>query len=389
MKLEIELPARVDKSIQQSINQNSDDDGFCISISPKRLNTSFHYYRYIIMVLGGLIMGAMLNLRLSMAVAMISMVNHTALYEHEHPNSSAKDYFPTDYIEVGEFLWRNEVQQIIFSSYMVTYTIPQVFIAKWSMQYGLRLAMPVSLAVCAISNLLTPFLSYWGWGWALFLRLLNGLGASGILPCMVSVAEIWMPTKEASRGMAVFQFTACMINALTPLFGGLLAAIHWKWAFHIPALISLIICALWYVVAADSPMTSKFISQKELDLIRGYDEKSPNRAGVVSQKADQVKANSALPWYFMFKIKSFYFLSFAMVLYDATCQGFLFIMPNYLNRILKVPIDHIGYMNFLVQIGTMFCMLWSEPLASVLQGLFKMSLTAARRVVVLICKFSS
>lgn len=343
------------------------------------------------MVLGGLIMGAMLNMRVAMTVSMISMVNHTALYEHEHPNSSAKDFFPADYKETGEFFWRNEIQQIIFSGYMVSYTIPQVFTTKWSMKYGLRLSIPFGLALCAISNLLIPVVSYWSWQWVLVMRLLNGLGASAILPSMVSCAEIWMPLSESSRGMAVFQFTSCVINALTPLVSGLLTSIHWKWAFHVPATVSLIICLIWYMIAADDPSSSKLISQKELELICGTANKDENedekksKSKALDEKAQQVKANSALPWYFMFKIKTFYFLSLAMMIFDATCQGFLFLMPTYLNRVLQVPVEDIGLLNFVVQIGTMFCMLWTDPVCAMLQKTCNMGLTMSRRVVVFIC----
>lgn len=330
-------------------------------------------------------MGSMLFLRLAIAVPMLSMVNKTAIYLKEHPNSTEEDleeFFPSDYVETGEFVWTNEIQQVIMTGYMVAYSLPQLFTTKLAMQFGIRKSVAISLAICATSNILTPILSYWGWEWCLALRLINAFGASAILPSMVNVIENWMPTHEAPKGLAIFQFVSNFGYVTVPLISGYLTHfLNWKAALYIPGFVGWLICLLWYLISSDTPASSRFLTSKELNYINGT---SPDDVG---KKSDKVEQRTDLPWYFMFKIKSFYPLCIVWALYCSSIGGFLFLLPSYLNRVLQVPVEEVGTLNFTVQIGSLFCMLWPAPAASFLQSKFNLSLTAARRILVTSSKY--
>lgn len=89
----------------------------------KRFNTSFHHFRFIIAVLGGLAVGFMSLLRLNITVAILNMVNQTQIYLEENPEADLVAYFGEGYKEVGEFEWSNEKQQLIISYYMIAYTV--------------------------------------------------------------------------------------------------------------------------------------------------------------------------------------------------------------------------------------------------------------------------
>lgn len=364
----------------------------------KRFNTSFHHFRYVIIFMGGLAMGTMLFLRLTITVAMISMVNHTAIYLREHPNATQDDlaeFFFDDYVEVGEFYWTNEIQQAIISGYMVAYTLPQFFTTRLTMRYGLRLGIGLSLAACSISVLLTPIMSHWGWQFTLALRFLNGVGGSAILPSMVNAIETWLPSNESTKGVVLFQFMSYSILTLTPLISGFLTSFHWKWAFYVPGALGLAITLMWWILAANEPNSSKFLSQKELDHINDVapltdvDKNGSEKPGKTTTRVAKVKQRHDLPWYFVFKIKQFYALTLLWALFCSTVGGFLFLLPAYLKRVLKIPVGEIGMMNFYVQIGVMFCMLWPHPVVSFLQKKFGVSLSFARSVVVFSCKFSN
>lgn len=340
----------------------------------------FHHFRYIIIIFGGLMTGSMVFLRLSISVPMLSMVNKTAIYLKEHPNSTLedlRDFFPPDYVETGEFLWTNEIQQVIMTGYMVAYGLPQFFTTKLAMKYGVRKSVPLSLALCGISSLLTPVMSYWGWQWCLVLRLINAVGGSALWPVMVNVIELWMPKHEAAKGLALIQFVSNFGYISAPLLGGYLThLINWKAAFYIPGIVTLILCLLWYIISADEPASSRFLSQKELNYINGTNSDDPKKID------DDEGPKTELPWYFMFKIKSFYPLCIVWFLYCCSLHGFLFLMPSYLNRLLQIPIEEVGALNSTIQIGLLFCMLWPAPAASFLQEKFNLSLTAARNILV-------
>lgn len=353
---------------------------------PARSNTYFHNLRYIIIILGGVSMGVMLCLRLTITVAIVSMVNRTALYLLEHPNSTVEEFFPPDYVENGEFVWTNEIQQTILTGYMLAYTIPQFFTTRLCMKYGYRNFIPLCLTTCAASCILTPILSYYGWQVALLLRLLNGVGASAVLPSMVNAIEDWMPPGDSPKGVALFQFVSNIFLVTTPFISGELSSIHWKWAFYIPGIFGIAFSILWWFIISDHPSKSHFISQKELDLIAGDDKKVKNTSQKVVKEEVEKQNPSELPWYFMFKLGAFYPLMINWSLYCATIGGFLFLLPTYMNRVLKVHVEDVGLLNSTVQIGALFCMLWFDPFSRFLMSQFKMSLTAARRIVVFISK---
>lgn len=88
-----------------------------------RFNSSFHHFRYVIVLLGGLAVGFMSLLRLNITVAILNMVNQTQIYLEENPEADLVSYFGEGYNEVGEFEWTNEKQQLIISYYMVAYTV--------------------------------------------------------------------------------------------------------------------------------------------------------------------------------------------------------------------------------------------------------------------------
>lgn len=356
---------------------------------------SFDYLRYVVVIMSGVAVGAMLFARHAFTTAIVSMVNHTALYELEHPNSSAKEFFREDYVEVGQFVWSNEIQQIILSGYMISYTLPQFFTTRFAMNRGLKLSIPVSLTICSVSLLLTPLASHWGWQCVLLLRLVNGLGASPLLPIMINAIENWMPKSETTSGVAIAQFSCNLVYGATPLVSGYLASKHWKWTFYAPASVMLVFCIIWYSIVADNPKSSKLISRRELEKVVGstsfqhkQQESIANADNEDKQTPEQDPvAGSEYPWYFMFRLRQFYPLVVCWVLQCCTSSGFVFLMPAYLTRILELPVDQIGYINFISQIGCTVCMLWSGPVTHIIQTSFNLSLTAARDVVVVLCKY--
>lgn len=350
----------------------------------RRSNTCFHHLRYVVIVAGGMAMGFMMFLRVSITVTMVSMVNHTQLFINEHPNITDDDlieHFRPGYKEVGEFDWTNEVQEQIITFYMITYTLFQFFTTKLIMRCGLGIGVAVSLAVCAITNVLTPIMAYWGWKWMVLLRLINGCAASGVIPGMINLIESWTPKREQARGVVVYQFTGHILAVIAPLIGGQLASIHWKWAFYVPGITVLVFCLLWFLLVSDNPSSSRLISQHELDLIN---EGSSDRDDT---KAVVEKNTSPVSFYQIFKTSEFYSMSFIWCLYCVTSGGFMFLLPSYLHRVLEVPVDEIGTLTFIAQLGSLFSMLWPNQVADLFVRKFNFSLTSARQVVVFICKY--
>lgn len=95
-------------------------------LKKNHINKTFHHLRYIVVMFGGLAIGFMSLLRLNITVAILNMVNQTEIYIENHEGINdfeLERYFGSDYVEVGEFSWNNEIQQTIISYYMIAYTV--------------------------------------------------------------------------------------------------------------------------------------------------------------------------------------------------------------------------------------------------------------------------
>lgn len=369
----------LNKSQQIALTKNhnalKDDDR-------KRINKSFHHYRFVVIMFGGASVGAMFLLRYNITVAILNMVNQTALYMEEHPGKTMDDFYAEGNTPGGEFHWNNEIQQMIMSSYMLTYTLPQLPVTKLGLMLGIQWMVPLSLGVCILSSVLTPTFSYLGYKWVVALRLVNGLGATAVLPMMIELIENWMPYDQLSLGLTCSQITFSLFNPMTPLITGYFSTIHWSWAFYGPSALIAVLCALWLIMITSTPENNWLVSKKELDRIHGIEEEVIE-SKTKSAKAIEVHENDEdfepHPWYVILKERSLYCYLTMYVLNCSAFSVFTFSLPLYLRQFYKISIEENGIYSGLIQSGGVLAVLWPYPILSLLQSKFNFTETLARR----------
>lgn len=273
---------------------------------------------------------------------------------------------------------------------MIAYTLPQMPAAKLSAKIGCRLSVPISLSICAISELLTPYFAYLGWKYVVALRMINGMGASAVLPMMLNLVETWMRYNEISYGLSIAQIVFATIGTLTMLIAGYLSSIHWSLAFYVPGAFTLLFCVLWLILISDSPEQSKFISEKELLYIHsaGGDEQkksTPPSASVpvsnndgtreaeqdgeaVASRKEEELEYQAESWTQILKVPSIYAYISIYILLESTFSGFSFVLPTYLRQFFKINVAQNGFYCFLIQAGCIFAAIWPHPLLRMLQN---------------------
>lgn len=351
-----------------------------------RCNTFFHHFRILVIMMGGFSVGTMFLLRYNITVSILRMVNQTHLYMEEHPDRTIEDFLAAGYSPGGEFNWNNEIQHMIMSWYMVAYTLPQVPSTKLGNMLGSRLAVPISLTICGVSTLLTPMFAYWGWQWVIVLRLLNGLGASAVLPMLLTLVENWMPYSEISLGLSVAQTLTAVLSATNPLLAGYLSAIHWSYSFYVPGICTLVFCVLWLIFITDRPEDNFFISERELSHI--CDCKDPHEEQVVPKKEaspkdgdddddSQYKPDS---WVQMLKGPTLYAYIIIWCFYCSSYSGFNFVLPTYLRQFLKIKVAQNGMYCSIIQTGCILAAMWPHPVLKILQNNLGFSQTASRRI---------
>lgn len=358
-----------------------------------RLNRCFHYYRFLVVIFGGLSVGLMLLLRYNITISVLKMVNQTHLYLEEHPGSTIEDMIADGHTPGGEFNWNNEIQQLIMSWYMVAYTLPQVPMAKVGSMIGCRLAVPLALSVCISATLLTPTFAYLGWQYVILLRLVNGFGATPVLPLLINLLESWLREDEISLGLGIAQSLCVIVVAVNPLLSGYLSSIHWNLSFYVPAVITLVFCLMWLVLISDRPDDNPLVSKRELEYIYGgfsskesmteFKRKSTgDNKDSTAQDEDAYKADS---WTAVLRVPSFWAYVALWCLHCSCYNAFNFVLPNYLIQFLKIKVAQNGFYCSIIQTGCIVAVIWPHPFLRLLQLKFKLSNRVARRAALAIC----
>lgn len=369
-------------------------------LTENRFNKSFHNYRFLVVMFGGLAVGLMLLLRYNITVAILNMVNQTAIYMEEHPNKTMEDFYNEGYSSSGEFDWDNEIQQMIMSWYMIAYTLPQMPCTKLGLLVGSRWSVAISLTICAISTLLTPACAYLGWQYVIWLRLVNGIGASAVLPMMLNLVENWMPYDEITLGLTCSQLFQSFVSAANPLVAGYLSSIHWSYAFYVPGVATLAFCILWLILITNHPDENFFVSQHEVGIICGCPKDHTHNHCTGAENEDKSNAKKKDPkngldvemtqpeyqptWLDVFRVPSFYAYTFMWCFYCSPYSLFTFIMPTYLRQFLKISVAENGFYCSLITCGQLLAVLWPHPFLRFLQNKVKFSTTASRRFTYLI-----
>lgn len=92
-------------------------------------NKVFHHVRWLVMFLASTGLALMFMLRASITVAIVKMVNHTAIDTEEHPFGDeliGGDGNSLEPLPDGEFVWSNFVQSFIINIYFVGYAVSTI-----------------------------------------------------------------------------------------------------------------------------------------------------------------------------------------------------------------------------------------------------------------------
>lgn len=369
------------------------------TIPKKRFNESFHHYRLLVVILAGLSFGLMIMMRFNISVSILSMVNQTALYMHEHPNKTVDDFLAEGYQLGGDFDWDNKIQNIIMSWYMIAYTLPQVGATKLGITIGSRIMTPIALFICAVATILTPLSAYWGgWQWVVVMRLINGVGASAVLPMMLNLIENWMPYDEITLGLTLSNMFQTILASSSPIITGYLSSYHWSYSFYVPGVVTLLFCVVWLLLVTNRPDENWLISQKELDLIcdcnrdqqqHSHQQQHNSHSGCKNPDAthggekstlDNDEQNRPPTLFDVLKVPSFYAYIVCVCVHCSAANGFAFILPAYLRQFMKINISENGFYTSIIQSGLIISVMWPHPMLYFLQSKLNLSLTTSRRI---------
>uniref|UniRef100_A0A914VBI4 Major facilitator superfamily (MFS) profile domain-containing protein n=1 Tax=Plectus sambesii TaxID=2011161 RepID=A0A914VBI4_9BILA len=237
-----------------------------------------------------------------MSVAMVCMVNSTALAEMDVENSewlyvnnrtnhsveeqavpagcSLPDSVRSEY--EGEFLWAPSDQSWIFAAIFWGSTLTTFATGFLADRYGTKNLYAISAIAVIIGTAFTPLAAHSNLWLVVLARLLIGLGTGALVPATSSIATQWFPSIERSTTVAMFSSG----NQLSSVIGNPIAAYlcsakdflgGWPAIFYTNVFMLCVFLLLWMVFASSTPQENRFASQAEKNYISAATATSGNR----------------------------------------------------------------------------------------------------------------
>ncbi|XP_035444441.2 sialin [Spodoptera frugiperda] len=293
--------------------------------------------RYILSVLGSIGFAIVYGLKVNLSVAMVGMLNHTALKKAQAGAGTPGAAGPEECTapggasnateQDGPFTWSSEVQGIVLSCYFWGYLVSQLPAARIAELYSAKWVMFFSVFINVVCTLLTPVMCNLHYIGVVLMRIGEGIGGGVTFPAMHTMLSKWAPPSERSFMAALTYAGTSLGTVISMLMAGVLT-VHFGWesVFYVMGGLSLIWCVLWVVMVQDTPQQQRFMNNAERTMIL---------QALGNQENQGPKPKIPMPWGKVFKSPPF-----LSILVAHTCSNFgwymvLIELPFYMKQVLK------------------------------------------------------
>lgn len=345
--------------------------------------------RYLMAIMGSIGLAIIYGFKVNVSVAIVAMVNHTAVKLSTSRQSGNASNVITDIVadqchrhdissnatkittEDGPFVWNEPLQGLILSSYFWGYMVSLLPGGRMAELLSAKWVMNGSVLLNVLASVLSPVAAQTHYSLFIVMRFLQGIGGGVTFPAMHVMIAKWAPPNERSVLASIVYAGTALGTVISILLTGILAAnFEWVWIFYIEGALCLIWCTVWWIMIADSPEEqTKLISEEE----RNYIMQS------LGQNRNEHKRLS-VPWNAVLRSKPFMAILIAHFCSNFGWYMLLIELPTFMNQILKFDMSSnagLSSMPFLCM--WIFTMVLSKVLA-MMQDKKLISVTVSRKI---------
>ncbi|XP_047112301.1 sialin-like [Schistocerca piceifrons] len=302
--------------------------------------------RYTLALLCMLGLAVKYAIRVNISVAIVDMVNQTALLESGGSGNDS-DYVAGDPLacpgelaaegvdsrKEGYFVWDKHKQGEILAAFYYGYTVGHLPGGVLADRFGGKLIFGIGIFLSSLLTVLTPA-SAWAGDHILFVNRLGvGLFQGGIVPTVQTLICSWAPDHERSRFSIVFLGMYWGIVASMAATGALCeTAAGWPLAFYVFGGLGLLWCVPWYLLVADSPARHPRIDPAE----RRYIE-----ASIVSSARKKLP----VPWRSVISTPAVWAMVAFLITFDWSFYLLITSLPLYLANIMHFDMHSNGLLS--------------------------------------------
>lgn len=132
-------------------------------------------------------------MRTNMSVAIVAMVNHTAIQTQSNETvvnecnsglNSTQEAYEEEHSRDGKYNWETPQQGYLLSSFFYGYVLTQIPFGILAKEYGSKYFLGIGMLINSLFGLLVPISAEWGFGYLMLVRFIQGLGeVSTLLDC--------------------------------------------------------------------------------------------------------------------------------------------------------------------------------------------------------------
>ncbi|XP_024941786.1 sialin isoform X2 [Cephus cinctus] len=211
-------------------------------------------------------------MRVNLSVAIVSMVNQTAVPSDNNNDTSdtCNDTMPINGTFIpspGEFDWDEKTQGVILGAFFLGYVLTNVPGGRMAEKVGGKLIFGLGVFLTAILTVISPFAAYWGLVPFVVVRIAEGFTEGVTFPAMHTMLAHWVPPLERSKFAAIVYAGANFGTIISLPVSGWLCSLElwggWPLAFYLFGTLGIIWYGFWLLFAYDTPAHHVSIDPQE------------------------------------------------------------------------------------------------------------------------------
>jgi MFS transporter, ACS family, glucarate transporter len=249
----------------------------------------------------------------------------------------------------------------VFSAFLWGYALFQTFGGWLADRLGPRRVLTAGVVWWGIFTALTAAVSPALTGAVLFfvlVRFLLGAGEAIIYPASNQFISRWIPTQE--RGIAnglIFAGVGAGAGSAPVIVTYIMVHYGWRWSFWLSALIGLLVGAVWYLAARDTPQQHPSVSKSELLHIQsGLTSGSSSTSPSDSEKAATPRSNT-IPWSTILRSKEVWLVTLSYFCFGYVAWIFFSWFHRYLFKVRGLDLKSSAFYSTLPPLAMVACSL--------------------------------
>lgn len=368
-----------------SPEENNEDTGRLVDQNALSKETKwFTSARYVLVFMACLGFANVYAMRVNLSVAIVSMVNQTAIDLNNTQVNNSTDVCPVPVIQNttiitphdGPFDWDEAKQGLVLGSFFYGYVVTQYPGGRLAEHFGAKWIFGLGILVTSVFTVLTPIAAKTNFALLIAVRIIEGLGEGVTFPVMLALLSKWAPPNERSIMTGLSYGGAALGTILAmPLTGIICEYLGWEAVFYIFGGVGVLWFVFWCFLVYDSPEGHPRINEDEKIYILSSLDQDPTAGS-----GQRNTSTPSVPWKKLLTSGPFY-----AILVTHVCQSFgyyvlLTELPTYMSNILRFDIKSNAMLSAVPYIFAWLVSIASPILADILIRREMLTRTLARKV---------